>query len=193
MDDIKKCSKCKTIALKCNFNKDVSTRDGLYPICKVCRLRYYNEKLEQRIEYSKFYAKQHRARINLSEKNKRKTNSNSKIACNLRSRSNQAFKSLNVKKLNKTFDLIGCSHSFLTLWIESQLYGEMTLEKYGKIWCLDHCLPIASFNLLDENDITKCFNWINLRPMYVIDNIVKGDKIDYHLLSRSGNISNYQI
>ena len=57
----------------------------------------------------------------------------------------------------------------------------MTLENYCKIWCLDHCLPIASFNLLDEKEMKKCFNWINLRPMYVKDNIIKGDKIDYHL------------
>ena len=27
----------------------------------------------------------------------------------------------------------------------------------------------------------KCFNWINLRPMYIKDNFVNGDKIDYHL------------
>ena len=57
----------------------------------------------------------------------------------------------------------------------------MTLGNYGKIWCLDHCLPIASFNLLDENDMKKCFNWINLRPMYVKDNIVKNDKDDRRL------------
>ena len=54
----------------------------------------------------------------------------------------------------------------------------MTLENYGKVWCLDHRLPIASFNLLDENDMKKCFNWVNLRPMYVKDNIIKGDKFD---------------
>ena len=101
MDDVKKCCKCKTIALKCNFNKDSSTRDGLNPICRVCRLRYYNEKRNQRIEDSKLYAKQHRAKINLYEKNKRKTNINFKLACNIRSRTNQAFKSQNVKKLKK--------------------------------------------------------------------------------------------
>ena len=57
----------------------------------------------------------------------------------------------------------------------------MTIENYGKIWCLDHCLPIASFNLLDEKDMKKCFNWVNLRPMYVKDNIIKSDKIDMRL------------
>ena len=52
----------------------------------------------------------------------------------------------------------------------------MTHENYGKIWCLDHCLAIASFNLLDENEMKKCFNWINLRPTYIKDNIIEGDK-----------------
>ena len=57
----------------------------------------------------------------------------------------------------------------------------MTVENYGSVWQIDHCLPAASFNLLAENDMKMCFNWINLRPMYVKDNIIKGDKIDYHL------------
>ena len=57
----------------------------------------------------------------------------------------------------------------------------MTLENYGSVWQIDHCLAIVSFNLLDENDMKKCFNWVNLRPMYVKDNIIKGDKIDMRL------------
>ena len=54
MDDVKKCSKCKTITSKCNVNKDLSTKDGLNPIFKVCRIGYYNEKRKQRIVYGKF-------------------------------------------------------------------------------------------------------------------------------------------
>ena len=104
-----------------------------------------------------------------------------KLPCDLRNRLYKAYKDQNVRKTNKTFFLLGCSHSFLRRWIESQLYGEMTLENYGKIWCLYLCLAIASFNLLDENDMKKCFNWVNLRPMYIKDYINKGDKIDYHL------------
>ena len=57
----------------------------------------------------------------------------------------------------------------------------MTLENYDSVWQIDHCLAVASFNLLDENDMKKCFNWVNLRPMYVKDNIIKGDKIDIRL------------
>ena len=57
----------------------------------------------------------------------------------------------------------------------------MTLENYGSVWQIDHCLPITSFNLLDENDRKKCFNWINLRPMYFNDNNSKNDKSDNRL------------
>ena len=84
-------------------------------------------------------------------------------------------------KTNKTFDLLGCSHSFFKSCIIHQLYGNMTIENYGSVWQIDHCLAIASFNLLDENDMKRCFNWVSLRPMYVKDNINRGDKIDYHL------------
>ena len=69
----------------------------------------------------------------------------------------------------------------------------MTPENYGKIWCLAHCLPIASFNLLDTSDLKKCSNWINLRPMYVKDNIIKGDKFDYHLYLLSTTTSESKI
>ena len=84
-------------------------------------------------------------------------------------------------KTNKTFDLLGCSHSFFKSWIIHQLYGEMTIKNYGSVWQIDHSLPIASFNLLDGNYKKKCFNWINLRPMYSKENNSRNDKIDRHL------------
>ena len=116
---------------------------------------------------------------------------NFKLACNLRSRTSSAFKSQNVRKTNKTFDLLGCSHLFFKKWIIHQLYGIMTIEIYGSVWQIDHCLPIVSFNLLDENDMKKCFNWVNLRPMFVKDNIIKGDKIDMRLYLLQEIKSNY--
>ena len=57
----------------------------------------------------------------------------------------------------------------------------MTIENYGSTWQIDHCLSIASFNLLDENDMKKCFNWVNLRPMYSSEKNLKGSKNDYRL------------
>ena len=103
---------------------------------------------------------------------------NFKLAHNIRVRTNKAFNSQKVKKTNKTTDLLGCSHSFFKNWIIHQLFGKMTLENYASVWQIDHCLDVASFNSLDENDMKICFNWVNLRPMCVRDNYIKGDKID---------------
>ena len=33
----------------------------------------------------------------------------------------------------------------------------MTLEKYGSVWQIDQCLAVASFILLDEKAMKKCF------------------------------------
>ena len=54
----------------------------------------------------------------------------------------------------------------------------MTKENYGKNLCLDHCYPLSK---IEENDLYKYTNWINIRPMYIKDNIIKGDKIDNRL------------
>ena len=99
----------------------------------------------------------------------------------MKSRTDKVFQSQNVRKTSKTVELLGCSHSFLQKWIFRQLYGNMSLEKYGSLWLIDQCLPIASLSLLDENDKKKCFNWINLRPMYSNENNTKKAKIELYL------------
>ena len=99
----------------------------------------------------------------------------------MRNRLYKAYEAQNVMRTNKTFDLLGCSYSFFKIWIIHQLYGNMTIENYGSVWQISHCLPLASFNLLDENDMKKCFNWLNLRPMYSNENKSMKAKIDYHL------------
>ena len=206
-DLIKKCPKCGIISLKSNFHKRMLSIDGLDPRCKFCekalyldkrdrllnkqnfyskensdRIKQYNkQKCDQLNDYHKKYNKQNRSRTNIYEKNRKKTDLNCKLACNLRSRTSSAFESQNVRKTNKTLDLLGCSHSIFQRWIIHQSYGNMNVENYGKIWCLDHCLAVESFNLLDENDMKKCFNWINLKPMYVKESFIKGDKIDHRL------------
>ena len=125
--------------------------------------------------------KKNRSKIKAYERQRRKTDFNFKLICNIRRRTNLAFKSRNIEKNNKTIDLIGCSQAFLRKWILHQLYGNMTEENYGKIWCSDHCLPLSKTNLSIGNDMYESRNWINFRRMYVKDNNIKSDRIDYHL------------
>ena len=163
---LKKFCSCQNVLLKSNLNKNKTKRDGVQNICIICFKDYHNIRKKRR---------------SILDKERRKTDFNFKLVCNLRSRTSKAFKAQNVRKTNKTFDLLGYSLSFFKRWIIHQLYGNMTLENYGSVWQIDHCLAITSFNLLDEKEMKKCFNWINIRPKTCSENISKGDKIDHRL------------
>ena len=185
MNEMKKCSKCKNISLKSNFHKQSKSNDGLQSQYKYCvnhyNKNYYYKNHDSDLERSRKYKFQNREKINEYIKNSLKTDLNFILASYMRNRLYKAYKAQNVLKTNKTFDLLGRSHSFFKSWIIHQLYGNMTIEIYGSVWQIDHCLAIASFNFLDKNDRKKCFNWITLRPLYVKDKIIKGDKTVYHL------------
>ena len=174
MDEIKRCSKCKMIYLKSNFYKDITKNDGYRPSCKICCQKYYYNNQNQLLNNQKIYNKNNRDKINAYERQKRKTDCIFNLSCKIRQKTNYAFKS----HINKMNILIGCSKYHLRKWIIYQLYGDMTLENYGKIWCLDHCYLLSKIN---EFEMNKYINWINIRPMYITDNIIKGDKIDHRL------------
>ena len=141
-DLIKKCSKCGFISSKSNFHKNKLTKSGVRSECITCRRKYCNENQEKSKKYysenrdrinnnQKLYNKQNRTKINLDEKKRRETDFVYKLANNIGVRTSQSFKAQIVRKTNKTFDLLGCSHSFFKRWTIHQLYGNMTSENYG--------------------------------------------------------------
>ena len=166
MSELKRCSMCRILCLKFNFYKDNKTKDGVQRICIICTKQYHNNRKERR---------------NAHERQKRKTDFNFKLICNLRTRTNKAFKSQNIKKNFKKIHLLGCSNSFLRKWIIHQIYGNMSIENFGKNWCLDHCYPLSNTNIPNENDMYKSKSWINLRPMYLNEKNSKSAKIDNRL------------
>ena len=66
MDDLKRCSKCEIISLKCNFHKKPRFKDGLTPHCKPCRKiyrkNYYNEHYDLEIN------RRRKDRVDIKEK-----------------------------------------------------------------------------------------------------------------------------
>ena len=163
----------------------MESEDRLTPHCKlyqkIFRKKYYNEQYDLEIIRRRDYPNDKKGKINDYNKKKRELELKFILARNLRSRTSSAVKSKNIRRMNKTIDFLGCSHSFFKNWIIHQLYGNMTLKNYGSVWQINHCLAIATFNFLDEKEMKKCFNWIKFRPMYVKNKIFEGDKIDMRL------------
>ena len=83
------------------------------------------------------------------------------------------------RKTKSTFDLLGCDSQSAKDWIESRFLPGMCWENWGKVWHVDHIIPCASFNLLDESEQKKCFHYANLQPLWLKDNIQKGNRLDW--------------
>lgn len=60
---------------------------------------------------------------------------------------------------------LGCDESFLKKWFEFQFTSKMSWENYPSYWHIDHVVPCSSFDLSKEDELKKCFEWKNCRPL----------------------------
>ena len=79
-------------------------------------------------------------------------------------------------KSKRTMELLGCTIDELWIHMESKFTEGMTKENYGK-WHVDHIMPCASFDLTDPEQQAKCFHYTNLQPLWALDNIKKGNRV----------------
>jgi len=69
------------------------------------------------------------------------------------------------KKTN-TIEYLGCTFQFYKTYLETQFTPEMSWENWGVVWEIDHKQPISSFNLTQEENIYKAFNYQNTQPLF---------------------------
>jgi len=82
------------------------------------------------------------------------------------------------KEKPHTRELFGCTYEEYRKHIEEQFRDGMTWHNHGSIWEIDHIRPLASFNLLDEDEQLIAFNYKNVQPLLVKENRYKRDKWD---------------
>jgi len=87
-----------------------------------------------------------------------------------------------IKGNTKTFTYLGCDLLFFKHWIEFQFDEFMNWNNYASYWSYDHVTPISYFNLTDDAQIKKCFNWSNIRPIKKEYNSIKNNKIIFPLI-----------
>ncbi len=73
--------------------------------------------------------------------------------------------------------LIGCTWTFFHAHIERQFKRGQTWENYGKVWHLDHIIPLAAFDLTDQAQRRKAWHYTNLQPLNAEENMRKSDSI----------------
>jgi hypothetical protein len=192
----KKCSKCQVEKEIVNFRKDKTKPDGYYSSCKECKLEYMRNNKE-RVNLSakklrdlnrlknpeKFYSDNNKRGKRYTQKNKEKIklkrqNIDYRLRSNLRSRILNFLKSVNIKKTNKTLEIVGCTPQFLKEYLEKQFTHGMSWSNYGE-WHIDHIIPLSSTKNKDE--IYKLCHYSNLQPLWAKDNLVKSNKINPNL------------
>ena len=120
--------------------------------------------------------------------NKEKIDHQNKLYRNLRRKNDPIFKlQCNIRTLlwgflrgNKnlhTHEYICCSSEELWTHLERQFRDGMTRVNYGKIWHVDHIIPLSYFNETDLTESKLANHWGNLQPLFAKENLEKGDKI----------------
>jgi len=138
--------------------------------------KYYNDNREKIIEYNKKYVKTNKEIINKKNKIKYDTDVLYKLKLSMRARLNSFLKTRQIKKQNKTFDIIGCIPEYLKEHIENQFVDNMCWENYGLYgWHIDHIIPLSSANT--EEEMYKLCHYTNLQPLWAEDNLRKSNKI----------------
>jgi len=145
------------------------------------------EEIQKQKEYrnknkDKLFLYTHNWRIKNKEHNKnyknwkRQINIQFKLIENLRARMGRAIKYNDAIKSDTTIKLIGCDLDILKQYLENKFKDGMSWNNYGE-WHIDHILPCASFDLVNEEEQKKCFHYKNLQPLWAQDNYKKSSKI----------------
>lgn len=117
------------------------------------------------------------------EREMRTTNIGFKLRGNLRRRLGTVLK--NKKKNGSAVSELGCTVEDLRNHLESRFTAGMSWENYGKKpgqWSIDHIMPLTAFNLEEKQHFLLANFYLNLRPLWHIENCSKNDKIPYELL-----------
>ena len=121
-----------------------------------------------------------------SEETKRRWNLNARLALTperrmakaAATRVRKAIRGYAIGKVSRDrrVSYLGCSPADAAAYLEAQFKHGMTWANYGKLWHIDHVIPVSSFDMTSEEDRRKCFHYTNIRPMLAVENMRKGDK-----------------
>lgn len=48
-------------------------------------------------------------------------------------------------------------------WFSLQFSDQISWDNYGKAWQFEHIIPSTYFNFADENDLKRCWSFVNMR------------------------------
>ena len=99
------------------------------------------------------------------------------IRCHLRERLSDLVRANRCKRFKSAVELTGVTVTELRVHLERQFKRGMSWGNYGAKWHIDHIIPCSHFNLTDPRQQAICFNYLNLRPLWARENLIKNSRI----------------
>lgn len=191
---MKECFRCHKEQPLDQYNKKTAEKDGLNRYCKTCMnietKEYYHRTKHKRADYYKTYRTENKAYFNEYShnhyhsnkdlyrewnRNKYATDIGFRIKHLVTGRIHSALKTYQTLKEDKTIEYLGCSIGDYCNYLEERFDENMNWDNQGNYWEIDHIIPIASFNLENEEELYKAFHYTNTQPMEGIENRLKSD------------------
>ena len=140
---------------------------------KATQRENYHKSWKKRRDGQREYYQTYRDIINSKRREYYRNNPRARVIRNLRARLYSVLKG----KSKNTMDFLGCDKSHLTKHLEVQFKKGMTWDNYGRVWAVDHHIPINAFDYNNPKEVDACWHFSNLKPMWVKENMSKGDTI----------------
>lgn len=160
--------------------EEVSEKGKIYRLnnsekVKEAKHLYYLNNKEKILNKSKIYRAKTKDIRNKRERDRRKSDALYRLKSSIRSLINLYVKKNGYIKTLKTEEILGCTFEQFKLHIENQFTEGMSWENRSE-WHLDHIIPFYSAK--NEEDIIKLNHYTNFQPLWAIDNLKKGTKIN---------------
>jgi len=129
----------------------------------------------ENIDKIRIYRLKSRVRIRKNRQERIMTDENFRLQIRWRGNINHCLR--NNSWRGKSLKYLGCSIEEYKKYIESMWKNGMSWANRGVTgWHIDHIEPISKFNLSDEGERFKAFNYKNTQPLWYRDNLTKRDK-----------------
>jgi hypothetical protein len=192
---MKQCKKCTIEKPLTDFWNKTNEPDGKHRYCVTCQKEsgktYYHTSGRKESDYYKEYRKENKEYFNQYctnhyhtkkelyrewNKNKYHTDIGFRIKHVTSARISEALKLYNTLKKDRTIEYLGCNMEEYTQYLESQFTPEINWDNYGEYWEIDHIKPLDSFDLNNEENLYKCFHYLNTQPLEKTKNREKSNK-----------------
>ena len=157
----------------CKVEKMVSEFYPKFQNCMYCSDNY-NTLYFTRKSYKDENRKEQNIKNMEHHKNRMRTDPFYRAKIDARNLIRKALSSKGFTKKSKTYEILGCSYIEFKIHLESKFVENMSWDNRDE-WHIDHIIPLDFAK--NESELLLINNYINLRPLWIFDNLSKNNKI----------------